>query len=127
MGTKFELGVEVTKLGEGQKNSISLMMRFLCILVATCTVSPVFAWTAKCQYPSSDIEIVSPPSPFDLFDGSIREIQFIFQEEEVVRLGELSTWLTRCQGEACNTSQIGTFELNTFSERGLLYCSPSVD
>lgn len=56
-------------------------------------------------------------------DGN-SEIQFMYRGKAEIHLGEAMMWLSKCFGRHCKTPQTKTFELNTFSEKGLMYPFP---
>ena len=56
-------------------------------------------------------------------DGN-SEIEYRFKGKAQMHLGEVTTWLSKCIGKYCRTSYSRTFELNTFSEYGLMYLFP---
>ena len=70
------------------------------------------------------IEVVYPYTPDKVGTPNGREIQFSFKGESKIRLGEVTGWLSRCIGKHCNSKQARTFELNTFSDQGLMYIFP---
>lgn len=86
--------------------------------------STVYAWPAKDSITGQVIEIMSPPRPDMIGKDGNSEIQFSFKGEAQMHLGEASTWLSKCIGRYCRSSDSRTFELNTFSEHGLMYVFP---
>lgn len=77
------------------------------------------------MYPEKAIEVEWPRSPFEVAkNGNNHEIQYRFVGDDELRFGEVTTWLNRCSSRDCLGSDIHTFELNTFSDHGLMYCYP---
>lgn len=103
-----------------------MITRFL-VLVAI--FSPVFcgearAWPARDAITGTLIEVLWPLRSSDVAAGGNHEIQYQIGNEPEIRLGEVTTWLSKCHGRYCPTPRTRTFELNTFSARGLMYCFP---
>jgi hypothetical protein len=86
--------------------------------------SPALTWEAQCSISGKLIEIEWPQIPNLVARNGNHEIQYRFQGENMLRLGEVTGWLSKCFGRYCPTDNTKTFELNTFSDQPLLYCFP---
>ena len=82
------------------------------------------AWQAQDTITGVVIEVVWPSRPSDIARNGNHEIQYRITTESNIRLGEVTTWLSKCYGKYCPTKQTKKFELNTFSNHGLMYCFP---
>lgn len=86
--------------------------------------STAYAWLAKDSITGQLIEVMSPPRPDMIGKDGNSEIQYRFKGEAQMHVGEVTTWLSKCIDKYCRTSHSRTFELNTFSEHGLMYLFP---
>ena len=84
------------------------------------------AWPAKDSITGVVVEIVWPLTASEVARDGNHEVQYRIGSDPTVRLGEVTTWLVKCHGRYCPTRRTRTFELNTFSELGLMYCFPVV-
>jgi hypothetical protein len=82
------------------------------------------AWQAQDTIKGTVIEVVWPLRPSDIAKNGNHEVQYRIGTESNIRLGEVNPWLTKCYGEYCPSKQTKTFELNTFSNHGLMYLFP---
>ena len=82
------------------------------------------SWPAVDTITCREIEVLFPLTPAEVAspDGS-NEVQFRVENGEV-KFGEATGWLTKCIGKCCLTKHSKNFELNTFSDYGLLYVRP---
>ena len=90
---------------------------FMCPLVAS-------AWTAQDSISGIIIEVIWPLSPDEVARDGNHEIQYQIGDDPSIRLGEVTDWLSKCHGHYCPNDTTKTFELNTFSNFGLMYCFP---
>ncbi len=93
-------------------------------VVATLLTSPAYAWDAQCSISGKFIEVEWPTNPNLVAKNGNHEIQYRFKGESELRLGEVTSWLSKCYGKYCPSERTKTFELNTFSNHGLMYCFP---
>jgi hypothetical protein len=103
---------------------MTIGIRTLAVLAWLLFSGEAQAWQARDAITGTLIEILWPSRPSDVAAGGNHEIQYRIAGEPEVRLGEVTTWLSKCYGRHCPTRQTRTFELNTFSARGLMYCFP---
>ncbi len=82
------------------------------------------AWQAQDSMTGTMIEVMWPARPTDVATRGNHEIQYSVAGKPEIRLGEVTTWLSRCYGRYCPNPRTKTFEMNTFSERGLMYVFP---
>lgn len=82
------------------------------------------AWDAKSSITGEIVEILWPLTPQEVATLGDHEVQFRFKGEHEVRLGEATGWLSKCYGRYCPEKETKNFELNTFSDKGLLYLFP---
>ena len=104
-----------------------IVKRISIVFIGLIMSSHSFAWDAKCTMSGEVLEIEWPHSPYMVAQNGNHEIQYKFKGESGMRLGEVTGWLSKCYGRFCPSGDTNTFELNTFSERGLLYCYPIAD
>ncbi len=103
-------------------------MKFSIIIVfIVLFVNPASAWEAKCTISGKTIQVFSPVSPSMIAKNGNYEIQFKFIGKSKLNIGEVTGWLSKCYGKHCPMPKTRTFELNTFSNAGLLYCYPIHD
>ena len=102
---------------------------FLCFVALVIVVNAfgttnVLAWLAMDANDGEIIEILSPDSADEL---SFSEIQFSSNDSDSscgFCLGEVTGWIPRCYGRFCPSKNTPTFELNSFSYKGLMYLFP---
>lgn len=94
-----------------------------CLLVVAIQ-APAQAWPAKDSISGQVINVVSPPRSEDVGKNGNHELMYTYRGEPEIHMGEMTSWLSRCHGRYCKTPTTPTFELNTFSERGLMYVFP---
>ena len=83
------------------------------------------SWQAVDTITCKKLDILYPNSPDDVaMPRGGHEIQFVILEENRLRLGETTGWLSKCFGRCCLTGRSRNFELNTFSDHGLMYVRP---
>ncbi len=92
-------------------------------LISVCTYS-ANAWPAMDSITGKTIEVFWPEKPSQVAKDGNHEIQYRFKGETEIRLGEVTRWLRECYGRYCPSRRTRTFELNTFSKHGLMYCFP---
>ena len=93
--------------------------------VASLTFSvEAFAWQAQDTITGAVIDVVWPSRPSAIARDGNHEIQYRIGVDSNIRLGEVTGWLSKCHGKYCPTKQTRTFELNTFSNYGLMNCFP---
>lgn len=90
-------------------------------------INPAFSWDAKCSISGKTIEVNHPAESYLVAKNGNHEIQYRFKGEGSLRLGEVTMWLSKCYGEHCPSDRTKTFELNTFTSHGLMYCFPVDD
>jgi hypothetical protein len=94
------------------------------LLVAVESPMAFADWDVQDSIAGIIIHISWPLQPEDVAVNENHEIHYVIDGESDMQLGEATTWLRRCIGPYCPSPQTRTFELNTFSNRGLLYCFP---
>lgn len=100
------------------------MRVFVFLLLTTLLVNLAFAWDVQCTISGKFIEVEWPMEPHLVAKNGNHEIQHRFKGESELRLGEVTGWLSKCYGRHCPSDRTKTFELNTFSDHGLMYCFP---
>lgn len=101
-----------------------MLRTILTITVLVSAPTLANAWKAQDSIRGDVIEIFSPLEPKDVGASGGHEIQYRVLPNRQLRLGEATSWLTKCHGSYCLSKTTRTFELNTFSERGLMYVFP---
>jgi hypothetical protein len=91
----------------------------ICLLPTT-----VFGWMAVDTINCRNVEIFYPEKPSDIPAQS--EIHYSIEGGEY-KLGETTGWLKRCVGKCCERKDHRIFEMNTFSDEGLIYIQPLED
>ncbi len=91
------------------------------IIVFPCIAN---AWNAMDSITGKKIEILWPLKPSQVAKNGNHEIQYRFKDDSRIRIGEVTGWLHKCHGKFCPSDQTRTFELNTFSDHGLMYLFP---
>ena len=102
----------------------SLCFVALTIFLNAFGTTDALAWLAVDAYDGEILEIISPGSADELSSG---EIQFSSKDPDSscrLCLGEVTTWIPRCYGSFCPSKGTPTFELNSFSYKGLMYLFP---
>ena len=101
-----------------------MTLRFFIGVFTIAFVGQAFAWMAKDTITGTEIDVVWPARPADVGSNGNHEVQYRIGSESQIRLGEATGWLSKCFGKHCPSKQTKNFELNTFSNRGLMYCFP---
>jgi len=102
----------------------SLCFVALTIVLNVFSTTNVLAWLAMDANDGEILEIFSPGSADELSSG---EIQFSSNDPDSscsFCLGEVTSWIPRCYGRFCPSKSTPTFELNSFSYKGLMYLFP---
>lgn len=117
--------IKALKLNESGPEFARLHQRVLFTCLMMVAIQPsAQAWPAQDSISGKIINVVSPSRPEDVGKDGNHELMYTYHGESETHLGEMTSWLSKCHGRYCKTPTTATFELNTFSQIGLMYVFP---